>query len=207
MALSNYEELKDSIIKWSHRKDILTLIPDFILLAEKEFYSNSSNPLEMREQEKTSTATTNGTRFLEIPDGFLTQRDFKITVQDYQLDLKYTTPKGLIIKPYTGVPRWFTVTNEIEFDVLPDQDYEVTIKYFAEIPQLTEANPTNDILTIEPNIYLFGTLKQVFIWSEDDDQAAKYDGLFNDAIKGANKKYRKGRYGASPAMKLKGCTP
>lgn len=207
MALSNYEELIEAVQDSAHRKDLLNRIPRFISLAENEFYSNPDEILKMREFEKTSFATTNGTRFLELPENFLMQRDFKITIDTQEYDLKYVTPNAMVVKNYTGAPHFFTVTNEIELDRVPDQDYDVTIKYFSESPALSEAQPTNEVLTLEPNVYLYGVLKQVFIWSQDIEESIVYDGLFTDAIKGANRKYNMGRYGATPTIKLKQRTP
>lgn len=207
MPLSNYNELVETVQDWAHRKDLLIRIPTFIALAENEFYSNPDRILAMREFEKTSFANTNNSRFLSLPDGFIKQRDFKITVDNEEFDLKYVTPKGMVIKPYSGAPHFFTVTDEIEFDRVPDKEYQVTIKYFSESPALTKDNPTNEILTLEPKVYLHGVLKQVYLWSQDVQEATIHDGLFGDAIHGANRKYNAGRYGAAPTLKLKQATP
>jgi hypothetical protein len=184
-------------------------MPRFISLAENEMFSNPDEILEMRESEKTSTASLSGTepnqsRFLALPEGFIQQRDFDITIQESELNLQYQSPSSLKVRKGTGAPCYFTVTDEIEFDILPDQDYTVTLKYFAEFTPISEQNQTNEILTSQPNIYFFGAMKQVFAWSEDDDQLLKYEALFKDAIKGANKKSKAGRYGKTPVMKFKG---
>jgi hypothetical protein len=185
MALSTFDELKASIIQWSHRQDtsFTDLLDDFIALAEEEMFDNPDNILKVRDSEKTSTATVVGTSPV------------------------YRTPDALVIKSGVGTPRYFTITNEIEFDIVPDQDYTVTMKYFAEFTPLSTTNQTNEILANYSRIYLYGALKQAFVWSEDDVEAAKYDALFQDAIKGANKKADAGRYGPTPAMKVKGSTP
>lgn len=209
MALSTYDELVTSVIKWSKRKDLDLLIPDFIQLAEGEMFDNPDEILQVRVSEKTSTATAVGTepnasRFLALPRNFTNQRDFKITVSDSNLDLRYQSPSAMRVRSGTGTPCFFTVTDEIELDVVPDQDYTLTMKYFAEFDPLTTLNQTNEILTNNPNIYLYGALKQSFIYQEETDQATIYDGLFTDAIRGANKKAKAGRYGPAPSMKFKG---
>jgi len=205
MALSTYNELIDDVIDQSHRKDILTRLPRFIMLAENEMFSNPDQTLEIRESEKTSTAPTSTTeRTLALPDGFIQQRDFDIDILENNYPLGYVSPSAMRVRSGTGRPCFFTVTDEIEFDIIPDDTYTVTMRYFAEFTPLSSTNQTNEILTNEPNIYFFGVLKQVFIWSEDTEEAAKYDGLFQDAIRGANKKSKKGRYGKTPTMKYKG---
>lgn len=212
MSLANYDDLVKSITTWSHRKDIGTLIPDFIALAETEMFANDDEVLEDRSIEKTSTATAIGTspnesRFLALPPGFVDQRDFRITVQEQSLNLVYRTPSAIIVRVGTGTPCRFTVTNEIEFDIIPDQDYTITMKYLAKPTALSTGNQTNEILNSDPNVYLYGALHQVFIWSEDDNEAVKYFNKFQAAIRGANDRTRKGRYGPAPSMKVIGSTP
>lgn len=212
MALSTYDELVKSIINWSHRDDLDEIIPDFIALAENEFFANDVEILELRTIEKTSIAILEGpegvqSRFIELPPRYLQQRDFRITIQDSFLGLNYQIPEALIVRTGTGTPCNFTVTNEIEFDIIPDQEYTITMKYWAKPEPLTEANQTNQILTNDPNIYLFGALHQLFLFTEDDDITLKWFNKFISAIGGSNSRAKAGRYGASPQMKVKGSTP
>jgi hypothetical protein len=212
MALDTFDNLVKSVITWSHRKDLGVLIPDFIRLAEVAMFSNDDEVLEIRDDEKTATLTAIGTspnesRFIALPTDYISQRDLKILVQDDLFNLTYRSPTALIIRSGTSTPCRFTVTDQIELDVIPDQDYTITMKYQSKPLPLTTLNQTNSILTEEPNIYLYGALHQVFVYSEDDNEAVKYLGKFQDAIRGANSKIKKGRYGPAPSMKVIGSTP
>ncbi len=212
MALSTFDDLVKSIVKWSHRKDLGVLIPDFITLAEVEMFANDDEVLEIREDEKTATLTAVGTspsesRFITLPTDFISQRSLKITIQDDQPNLRYRSPTALRIHSGTGTPTQFTITSQIELDIVPDQDYTLAMKYFAKPDPLTTANQTNSILLSDPNIYLYGALHQVFVYTEDDNEAVKYFNKFNAAIRGANDRAKKGRYGPAPAMKVLGSTP
>lgn len=212
MALSTYDELIKSIISWSHRDDLDELIPDFISLAESEFFANDIEILELRTIEKTSIALLEGpggtpSRFIELPPLYLQQRDFRITIRDSFLGLNYQVPEALIVRDATGTPCNFTVTNEIEFDIVPDQEYTITMKYWAKPNPLTETNQDNQILINDPIIYLYGALHQLSLYSEDDEMALKWFTKFISAIKGANKRASAGRYGPSPQMKVRGSTP
>ena len=178
MALSNFDELVKSISTWSHRNDIGTLIPDFIALAETEMFSNDDETLETREEEETATLTAIGTtpnesRFIELPSDFLNQRDLKILIQNDTFNLIYRIPAALIIRSGTGTPCRFTETDKIELDIVPDQDYTITMKYYAKPEPLTKSNTKNQILTNNPNIYLYGALHQLFLFSESDNEATK----------------------------------
>jgi len=212
MSLGNFNDLVKSIITWSHRKDLGVLIPDFITLAETEMFANDDEVLEIRDDEKTATLTAIGTppnesRFITLPTDFISQRSLKITNQDDQTNLRYRSPTALRIHPDTGTPTQFTITSQIELDIVPDQDYTLTMKYFAKPAPLTASNQTNSILLSDPNIYLYGALHQVFVFTEDDNEAVKYFNKFNSAIRGANDRARKGRFGPAPAMKVLGSTP
>jgi hypothetical protein len=206
-VLATYDDLVKDIIDQSHRKDIQTRVPRFIALAESEMFSNPDEILEIRESEKTAILTTVAdSRFLDLPLDFIQQRDFKITISSDEVELHYVTPSSLRITNTNSAPRYFTVTDKIEFDRVPDQLYTVTMKYFSDFTPLSDTNQANEVLLNEPNVYFFGALKQVFAWSEDDDQLLKYEALFKDAIKGANKKNKAGRYGKTPVMTFKGAT-
>ena len=107
----------------------------------------------------------------------------------------------------SGLPRFFTITDQIEFDRVPDALYTVEFQYIALPTPLSTSNQTNTVLTNNPNIYLFGALKEAFAWAGDTENQVKYEAKFANAIKGANKKDRDGRYGPAPAMRIEGSTP
>ena len=116
MALGTYDDLKDSIIKWSHRKDILDLIPDFITLAEYEIYNNAQTQLRVRETETVSTAPADS-RYIELPPNFEKARSVQIITGNGYCDVKFQAPEQLVRNVATGQPRFFTVVgNEIEFN-------------------------------------------------------------------------------------------
>lgn len=200
MAIATYDDLVESIIKWSHRKDILTLIPDFVALAEYEMYNNAETQLRIRDSEIVSTALTAG-RYISTPPNFEEARSVELLSGGDYVSLIYAAPEQLKRLPSNGRPTHFTVVGEeIEFNVTPDSEYTIQIQYYKRPDAINDANQTNSIITNYPNIYLYGTLHQLFLWSMDADETIKYAGKFQDAIKGANKANKKARYGSAPAM-------
>lgn len=207
MALSNYDDLVKSIVNWSHRKDIDTLIPDFIQLAETEMYNNEGWQLETRDMELVSTASVSGL-YLELPPGFEKARSIQLETGNGLCDVKFQAPEQLLRQVSTGQPRFFSVIgNEIEFDRVPDSDYTIQIQYYKKPDPLTVTNQTNSVMTNHPNIYLFGALHQVFVYLEDPEQMTKYFAKMQSVIRGANKAAKKARYGAAPYMRVEGVTP
>jgi len=207
MALSTYDDLVKSIVKWSHRQDLSLLIPDFIELAETEMYNNEGWQLEIRDMETVSTAPTSGL-YLELPPGFEKARSVQLETGHGLVDVKFQAPEQLLRQSTTGQPRFFSVVgNEIEFDRVPDTAYTVQIQYYKKPDPVTAANQTNSVLTNHPNIYLFGALHQVFLYLQDPEQMTVYFSKMQSVIRGANKADKKARYGPAPYMRVEGVTP
>lgn len=207
MAISNYDELVKKVIKQSFRDDLDVEVPDFIHLAEIEMYNNQREALKIRDMETIQTATTTTGKFLSLPDNFESTRSIRLDLEYGELG--YQSPEQMRRYQYTGRPQFFTIVgNEIEFDRVPDNEYTVEIQCYVRPLDLSVTNQTNSVLDSYPNIYLFGALSQLYIYAQDDQQAIKYDNLFINAILGANKSQKKGRYGPAPTMNLdNGMTP
>jgi len=207
MALDTFDNLKLQIINWSHRDDIDQEIDDFIDLAETEMYSNTEEVLKIRGQElRDATATTSG-KFLALPAGYQSMRSIRLEINNSGSNLRYRAPEQMIVHDTSGLPQFFTVTDQIEFDRVPDAAYTVIFQYMAIPTPLSTLNQTNAVLTDHPNIYLFGALWALNEFAEEDQKALKYYGRFINAIRGANKKDKQGRYGPAPAMRIEGATP
>jgi hypothetical protein len=208
MALDNYANLKESIVDWSHRNDVEPRIDDFIAMAEQEMYNNRIEPLDVRDIEtKTSLDTTASSRFLLLPTGFTQMRrvliDDKSTNADH-FELKYHTPETLNRFTRAGTPSAFTITDQMEFDCIPDQIYNVELQYLAKTLPLTATNPTNPVLTNYPNIYLFGALWALYEWAKDQQSSAAAYNNFIQAIEGANLGNQQGSYGPAPVVRNEG---
>lgn len=202
MALDTFDNLKLEIIDWSHRSDIDQKVDDFIDLAETEMFQNPIQVLKTREGETRATASADiTTRYLALPDGFREMRRLRIDRDTGFTELIYRTPEQLRAIDGPQLPCFFTITSQIEFNTVPDEAYTVEMQYFADFTPLSDSNQTNPVLTNSPNVYLFGALTQLFTWANDDENMIKYENKFINAIRGANKKFRAGRYGPNPVMK------
>jgi hypothetical protein len=202
MALTNYDELVKAVIKWSHREDLLTLIPDFIALAEEGMYNNEMQPLKLRSMEYTSTTSTTG-KVIALPSDFESSRSTRLAIDGGEI--RFTTPEGLNSCSGSGKPTSFTIIGDtIEFNITPDQAYVLQLQYFRKVPALTVDNQTNVILTNHPAIYLNGTILEAMIFAQDYEQIQLYKQRFYNAIQGANRADKKGRYGNAPTVKIDG---
>lgn len=203
MAIANYDDLCKAIVRWSHREDIIDLIPDFIANTEQHMYDNETCALKLRSMETISTSLTTG-RLIELPTNYESSRSIRL-VLDGGGEIQFRTPEALNRKAFTGKPQFFSIIgNNIEFDCVPDSEYTIEVQYFKKADPLTSDNQTNEILTAHSNIYLFGALYEVAVYEQDyQEQEVKSRRFFN-AIKGANKTDKRGRYGNAPAMNIEG---
>jgi len=209
MSLDNYANLKEEIIDWSGRDDMDLLIDTFIDMAEQEMYANVVEPLKLRDGEVLTAFSTNTSdRFVALPTGYQSMRKVRIQIVDGEsYEMRYRTPGQLNIKSSVGMPQFFTVTDQIEFDRVSDQVYAGEFQYFQEFTALSSSNTINAVLTKFPTIYLFGALWALKLKAEEPQAADGYYQRFINAIKGANNKHELGRYGPSPVMRIEGITP
>ena len=209
MSLSSYDNLKEEIIDWSGRDDMDLNIDTFIDMAETEMYANDFDVLQIRDGEVRAAFSTSITdRFAALPTGYQSQRKMRIQIVNGEsVELKFRTPAQLNILSAAGLPAFFTITDQIEFNRISDQVYSGEIQYFQDFTPLSSSNATNAVLTRFPNIYLFGVLWALKIKAEEPISADKYYQRFIGAIKGANTKDKLGRYGVAPIMRVEGSTP
>jgi len=208
MALDTYDNLKQSVINWSHRGDVDLLMDDFILMTETEMFANSLEVLQIKGQETSDDTLTTTSRLISLPDDYQSMRSIRLSINSNSSEVTYRAPEQMKRVDTSGLPRHFTVIgNNIEFDRTPDAVYNVELRYYAKPTPLSTTNATNEVLTKQPNIYLFGCLWATFLFATDEIEAAKYYNQFMGAIKGANKQDKLGRYGPAPAMTIQGATP
>lgn len=206
MGISTYAELKVSIQSWAHRSgtDVLNVLDDFIDLAEADIWER----LKIRDMEARATASASTSdRFLALPDGYISMRKLRIENGSIRHDLQFSNPESLKLVSSSGVPKYYTVTSQIEFDRTCDAAYTVEMQYFRSLTPLSGSNATNSVLTRFPMIYLYGCLMHYASWALNDAMFQKYSLMFQGAIEAANKSDRKGRYGVAPAMRIEGSTP
>lgn len=207
MTIATYSELKQAIQRWSKRTDAVSLLDDFIDLAESDIWQR----LRIRDMEARATASTSTTsRYVALPDGFLHMRRLKVDRSSDNLgdiDLIYDAPMSLQVIDSAGTPRRFTVTSQLELDRVSDQVYTLEMQYFKSLTPLSTSNTNNAVLTRFPMIYLYACLFHFGNWAQDEAITSKYAVLAQNAIESANAADRRGRYGPAPGIRLSGATP
>ena len=198
MAISTFAELKTAAANWLDRSDLTDRIPEFIALAEARF----NRILRIRDMETVSTAisTVGGTREYSLPTGFVQMKEFHLTTEPIT-PLSYITPEmmsRLWAGSTTGKPQVFTIiADNVRLGPSPDAVYTTSMLYYKTFTALSTDNTTSDMLTKNPDVYLYGTLLEAEPFIMNDERVALWATAFKQAIDDIQNQDNKDRHSGS----------
>lgn len=92
----------------------------------------------------------------------------------------------------------YTISDgELQFDGAPPSSSAVLV-YRRRIPALTASNPTNWLLTIAPDVYLYGCLVQIEGYDADDSRVSGWKSLYDEAVAELDRDGARRKWGAGP---------
>lgn len=208
MPLDTYTDLKDEIAAYISRGDLDTTaggIDTYIDMAEAWFNRN----LRVRQMTDSTSALTVTSGVITHPDGWRKWKQvvvtttpmitLEITSEDAALRLDSSnvanTPQRLIVRGSSSVV-W----------PLPDSTNSYTYRgiWYTAVPALSDANPTNWLLTAYPDAYLYGTLVQACKRIQDvpgSEDWRQYFGQVVGEIEAAESDDEMGQVMGSPVFK------
>jgi len=198
MAIGTFAQLKTAAANWLDRSDLTDRIPEFIALAEARF----NRLLRTRDMETVSTAisTVAGTREYSLPTGFVQMKEFHLTT-DPLTPLAYITPEmmtRLWAGSSSGKPEVFTViADNVRLGPSPDAVYTTSMLYYKTFTALSDDATTNDMLTNNPDVYLYGTLLEAEPFIMNDARVPLWLQAFEKAINDIQNQDNKDRHSGS----------
>jgi len=202
MAISTFAELKTATANWLDRSDLTDRIPEFIALAEARFNRN----LRIRDMETVSTAisTVAGTREYNLPTGFVQMKEFHLTT-DPLTPLAYITPE-MMSRIWAGStkdkPEVFTIiADKVRLGPNPDAVYTTSMLYYKTFTALSESNTTSEMLTNNPDVYLYGTLLEAEPFIMNDQRVPLWLAAFEKAVNDIQNQDNRDRHSGS-AMRV-----
>ena len=198
MAIGTFAELKTATANWLDRSDLTARIPEFITLAEARF----NRILRIRDMETVSTAisTSAGTREYSLPTGFVQMKGFHLTT-DPLTPLAYITPEmmtRLWAGSSKGKPEVFTIiADNVRLGPNPDAVYTTSMLYYKTLTALSDSATTNDMLTNNPDVYLYGTLLEAEPFIMNDERVQLWAIAFKQAIDDIQNQDNKDRHSGS----------
>lgn len=205
MALDNYANLRESIKKWSHRDEMDEFSADCIVMAEQEmFYGQVPFRLPEMMSEQISALST---KTLAFPTDCIEIFNVSLEIDGTYHRLQAIPKNKLRDDAETGQPCFYSLTNQLEFDVTPDKSYNLKIEYYQKPNALSDENPTNIILQKYPTAYLFGGLSAAFSYAGEEDKMNSYALRMRDVISKANTDANNFLFGADPVQIIDGGAP
>ena len=198
MAIGTFAQLKTAAANWLDRSDLTDRIPEFITLAEARF----NRILRTRDMETVSTAisTAAGTREYSLPTGFVQMKGFHLTT-DPLTPLAYITPEmmtRLWAGSSKGRPEVFTIiADNVRLGPNPDAVYTTSMLYYKTFTALSDSATTNDMLTNNPDVYLYGTLLEAEPFIMNDQRVGLWLAAFEKAVSDIQNQDNKDRHSGS----------
>jgi len=180
MALSNYADLLASVSDWMARTDLSGNAGDFVALGEARL-NRELTPVELN---TTLTGTLNDPKIdissLSMAAPVALFLDDGIIPAEMEL-----TQKADGTFPYQTLslrPRYWAIDGtDIVFNCPLDQAYSFRFR-FKQRFSLSEAAPTNWLLTYHPDVYLAASLVWGGLFIRDSPYAAQFQAVLNSDI-------------------------
>ena len=209
MPLATYADLKAAIPSWLDREDsdFAARVPDFIALCEQRlnFGGADGAGLRVAEMEKTATLTPDANGKLTLPADYLESRSLAPGAAGYDALTLSGIDANVGLYRYGGVPRRMSISGQT-VSTFPLANGAVTLLYYAKIPSLSDANPSNWLLAKAPGVYLYGSLIETAPFEIDDARSQIWLALYTNALAGLKTTDTGMRY-ANAVSRVRGPTP
>lgn len=192
MSISTYDELQTAVANWLHRTDLTATIPDFIKLAESRI--NCDLQANVKETEAT-LVTVAGQSYSALPSDFVSPIAVSVLYAPgtTQEDLPQVLPEQLNVSTINSAPyQWAIDGATVSYGDPLDQAYTIILRYLGTF-SLSNTASTNWLLTNHPDVYLWGTLLEAAIFSQDNENVSLYGSKFENSLKFVKRKEGRSR--------------
>jgi hypothetical protein len=148
----------------------------------------------------TSISTSAGTREYSLPTRFVQMKEFHLTT-DPLTPLSYITPE-MMTRMQAGSskskPQVYTIiADNVRLGPNPDAVYTTSMLYYQAFAALSDAATTNDMLTNNPDVYLYGTLLEAEPFIMNDERVGLWLAAFEKAVNDIQNQDNKDRHSGS----------
>ena len=200
MTIAVYSELVTELEQYLGRTDYDPRIPTFIALTEAKL----NRLLEDPNMEVRATATGTG-QYTTLPTDF--KRMLGVTTgNNYRLQQVSEAYISGLDQTKTGDPRLYAlVAGGITFAPI-NTAAAITMLYVRRLVPLTAAAPSNWLLTLAPDLYLYGCLLQAHLFGWYDERIPMFKAAFDEAVAELRADGENRRWGSSPTAPRLGRT-
>ena len=215
MAINTYATLQTAVANWLDRSDLTDRIPEFISLAEARMNRTLRLSMMLNVDETTlggAATLIGGTRDYALPSGYLQMVDFHLRTSPITT-LSYLTPENMNrmwAGSQGGKPLAYTIfadnstgtpIKKIRLGPSPGSAYDYSIMFYKKIDALSVANTTEQMLTDNPDIYLYGALLEAEPFLMNDQRVQLWATAFQESVRALQEQDNKDRHSGS-AMRV-----
>lgn len=177
MSITTYDGLKASIANWLNRDDLTNEIPDFITMAETRL----AHEVRIPTLEKKALITVDTDGYSTIPADFLEVKDIFYNGTPLQ---RLSVTKMHTYSGESGTPLYFArEAGKLLFYPTPTMSASDSLEmiYYYKVDPLSDAAPTNVLLSTTPELYLYGSLVEAanFLGSDSSQWEMGYQTAYN----------------------------
>lgn len=187
MALDTVSNLKTAIMTWAERTDLSTIMTDVLSLTDARIRKDlAAQSVRVRDMEVvTDLAPSSGV--VTLPTNFLAmKRVLALTSPVRRLEYK---PQDWLDEAYPdsaeGSPSFYTIVGS-SLSMFPVTSSDIRITYYAYPTPLSDDDPTNWLLTKFPDIYLYGGLVELELYTGATENVAKWLAGYRAALDGVS---------------------
>lgn len=175
MSLENFTALQDAIGDWLDRDDLENRIPTFIALTEAKLNRKLQDPDQDAVWEEAAAGD-----YTDLPADF--GEMVSITTGEGRLTSIGPAEYAGLDTSVSGIPRHYTMVDGAITFWPHNATANIRMIYRRKIPALTEASPTNWLLSRAPDVYLYGALLEASAFLVEDQRAVGWKTLFDEAV-------------------------
>jgi hypothetical protein len=214
--IQTYSDLQAAVIEYIARDQdtvFIARIPTFV----QSFEAKANRLLFVRQMEQRSTAVVDITQpdpeYIALPTDFQSMRRARVSSASRKPPLSFMSGEQIEeFRAYRGdapgFPQYFTIFgSEIELCPTPGEDCTIEMIYRQNVPPLS-ANATNWLLTLAPDLYLYGALMETAPYIKEDARLQTWGTAFQTALDALNNLGLTSTFNAGPvAVRISGVTP
>lgn len=215
MAINTYATLQTAVANWLDRSDLTDRIPEFITLAEARMNRTLRLAIMLNVDQTTlggATALVAGTRDYALPSGYLQMVDFHLRTSPITT-LSYLTPENMNrmwAGSQGGKPLAYTIFSDnasgtpiksVRLGPSPGSAYDYSIMFYKKIDALSDSNTTEQMLTNNPDVYLYGALLEAEPFLMNDQRVQLWATAFQESLRALQEQDNKDRHSGS-AMRV-----
>ena len=211
MAISTYSELQTAVANWLDRDDLTDRITEFIAIAEARMNRTLRLAIMLNVDQTTlggAAALVSGTRDYALPSGYLQMLDFHLRT-DPITTLSYITPENMNrmwAGSQSGRPEAYTIFSDnssgtpikkVKLGPSPDSAYNYSMMFYKKIDALSITNTTEQMLTNNPDAYLYGALREAEPFLMNDARIQVWEAGYQQVIADLQEQDNKDRHSGS----------